>query len=157
MKNITKHIFVFLFSVLFIWNGTGVNYVVFNCFNCQVKEKVEQSHGCCEGTSCSAYSSEITTSYCEENNLCFPNPFPKDLNSNHAHRNGHCVYIVEYKMDIQSYVSEISVPSIKLISLDLFLPFVFPTNESKVDYYTSFIPPRYSTNTVLSILCVFLI
>ena len=159
MKNTTKHIFALLLSVLFIWNGSGVNYVVFNCIRCQTEKAVEQSHGGCNETCCSTHSHavETNTHCCEEDGLYSPNPFTKDLNSNHTHRDGHCVYVVEYKIDIQNNASEISIPSIKLISLDLFLPFVCLKNENKSDYCTSFIPPRYSTNIVLSTLCVFLI
>lgn len=159
MKNTAKHIFALLLSVLFIWNGLGANYVVFNCLGCQSEKVEEQSHGCCDKTCCSAHShfSGSGISHCEENSLYSPNHFLKNLNSNHAHNDGNCVYIVEHKIDIQNNSSEISVPSIKLFDSDLFLPFICLKNESKSDFYTSFVPIRHSTNTVLSTLCVFLI
>ncbi len=154
MKNTSKYIFTLLLSVLFIWNGAGANYVVFHCFGCQAEKEIEQSHGCCSKTCCSTHSPAVAGVHCcEKRDLHFPSPLTK----NHAHRDGHCVYVVEYKIDIQNDVSEISVPSIKLFDSDLFLSFVCPKNTSKSAFYTAFVPPRYSINTFLSTLCVFLI
>ena len=155
MKSLIKHIFIFLFSVLFIWIGSGGYYMTYHCFNCQTERIEEQSHGCCDEKSCSHSS---ITNCCEENDLnSHDSPFAKELNPNHTHRNGHCVYIFEYKIDIQNNISEISIPSIILFKSDLFSLFVPPKNENKSDYYTSFVPTRRSTNTFLSTLCVFLI
>ena len=157
MKHLTKHIFALLLSVLFIWIGSGGSYVIFHCFSCQIERIEHHSHGCCDEGSYSC--SSVTNVHCyEENDLnAHSNPFAKDLNSNHTHRDGHCVYVIEYKIDIPNSVSEISIPSIDLFQSDLFSLFISPKNETKSDYYTSFVLPRRSTNTLLSALCVFLI
>ncbi len=156
MKNSIKHIFIFLFSALFVWIGSGGNYVTYHCFNCQVEAMEEQLHNCDE-KSCQ-HSVETNTHCHGENDLNSHNPFANDQNSNHGHKNGHCVYVVEYKLDIQKNVSEIFIPSVDLFQSDLFSLFIPDKNENKsVHYYTSFIPPRCSTNTFLSTLCVFLI
>ena len=157
MKNLTKHIFVFLFSALFIWNGAGANYVIFHCFNCHAEQMEEQSYGCCDEKSCS--QSSATNTHCdEENDLnSHNNPFTKDLNFNHGHHNGHCVYVIEYKLDIQKNISGVFIPSIELFKSDLFSLFILSKNENEFNYYTSFVPPSRSINTFLSALCVFLI
>jgi len=153
MKKLTKHIFIFLFSVLFVWNGAGANYVVFHCFNCQKEQVEEHTHGCCDEKSCSDAAATDDARCCGENH----HPFSKDLNTNHGHHNGHCVYIIEYKSDIQNNVSEISIPSIELLKSDLFSLFIPYKNENKSSFHTLFVPPPRSINTLLSTICVFLI
>ena len=158
MKNLAKHIFVFLFSVLFIWVGAGGNYVIFHCFNCQVERMEEHSHSCCsDEKTCSDSHAMADAHYCGENDLNSHNPFAKNQNSSHNHRDGHCVYVIEYKLDIQKSVCEISIPSIDLFKSELFSLFIPQKSEDNSNRYTSFILPRRSTSTFLSEICVFLI
>jgi hypothetical protein len=158
MKNLAKHIFISLFSVLFIWIGAGGNYVTFHCFNCKTERIEKQAHSCCsDEKTCSDSPATADTHCCGENELDSHNPFTKNQNTTHSHRDGHCVYVIEYKLDIEKNVYKISIPSFDLFKSDLFSLFIPQKSENNSNRYTSFIPPRRSTNTFLSEICVFLI
>ena len=160
MKNLAKHIFVYLFSVLFIWVGAGGNYVIFHSLNCQVERMEKHSHSCCSGgktCSNSSAAADAHSHYCEENDVNSHNPFAENQNTHHGHRDGHCVYVIEYKFDIQKSTCEISIPSIDLFKSDLFSLFIPKKSEDNFNRYTSFILPPRSANAFLSEICVFLI
>lgn len=162
MRNRAKYILSFLLSFLFIWMGSGANYAVYHCLDCHSQKNIQiDSHShdacCADEQQCCSHSNTSHNCHGDEDENLKKSVTGNREASGHHHHGDHCIYVIKYTLDLQKSFSEISIPSVKLFKSDLFSLFIPQEEENNSNNYTSFIPIRYSTNTFLSTLCVFII